>query len=179
MIKLKDILLENSAPNLLIPRRIEGRIEKYVQATIQKYIKDGSKGNLDLSGLKLTKLPNNLKNVSVGESFICYNNKLTSLVGAPSSVGGDFSCEYNDLTSLTGAPSSVGGDFSCYHNNLISLDGAPSSVGGNFICYKNKLTSLAGAPSSVGENFSCHHNAIKFTIEQVRSVCDVTGEIYV
>ena len=45
MIKLKDILLENSAPNLLIPRRIEGRIEKYVQALVQKYIKDGSKGD--------------------------------------------------------------------------------------------------------------------------------------
>lgn len=38
MIKLKDILLENNPPNLLIPQRLEGRIEKYVQAKIQKYI---------------------------------------------------------------------------------------------------------------------------------------------
>jgi len=39
MIKLKDILLENSPPNLLIPRRIEGRVEKYVQSVIQIYKK--------------------------------------------------------------------------------------------------------------------------------------------
>ena len=116
MIKLKDILLESNPPNLLIPRRIEGRVEKYVQATIQKYIKDGSKGDLNLRKLKLTKLPNNLKNVSVGESFICISNNLTSLAGAPSSVGG---------------------------------------------------------------NFNCRNNAIKFTIEQVQAVCDVTGTIYI
>ena len=34
MIKLKDILLESNPPNLLIPRRIEGRVEKYVQAKL-------------------------------------------------------------------------------------------------------------------------------------------------
>ena len=39
MIKLKDILFESSTPNLLIPRRIEGRVERYIRATIQKYIK--------------------------------------------------------------------------------------------------------------------------------------------
>ena len=38
--------------------------------------------------------------------FNCYNNKLTTLEGAPSSVGGDFSCSFNNnLTSLEGAPS--------------------------------------------------------------------------
>jgi hypothetical protein len=158
MIKLKDILLENSPPNLLIPRRIEGRFEKYVQRVIQKYIKDGSKGNLNLSSLKLTKLPDKLKNVSVGGHFDCICNDLTSLVGAPSSVGGYFDCSLNDLTSLDGAPSSVGGYFHCGYNNLTSLDGAPRSVGGHFWCMGN---------------------ATKFTIEQVRAVCDVKGTIRV
>ena len=95
MIKLKDILFENSSPNLLIPRRIEGRVEKYIQATIQKYIKDGSKGNLNLSGLHLIKLPSNLKNISVGGDFNCSDNELNSLEGAPKSVGGTFSCHGN------------------------------------------------------------------------------------
>ena len=158
MIKLKDILFENSPPNLLIPRRIEGRVEKYVQALVQKYIKDGSKGSLNLSGLKLTKLPSNLKNVSVGESFNCNVNNLTSLAGAPSSVGGHFRCSSNKLTSLDGAPNSVGKDFYCSYNNL---------------------KSLVGAPSSVGKDFYCNGNAIKFTIEQVQAVCDVKGEIYI
>ena len=200
MIKLKDILLESNPPNLLIPRRIEGRIEKYAQAVVQKYIKDGSKGDLDLRGLKLTKLPSNLKNVSVGGNFICISNNLTSLANAPSSVGGTFRCDDNKLTSLAGAPSSVGGTFFCDDNKLTSLAGAPSSVGRGFYCSSNKLTSLVGAPSSVGGgfycshnnltslvgapkkvigNFSCNHNAIKFTIEQVRAVCDVDGRIFV
>jgi len=181
MIKLKDILLESSAPNLLIPRRIEGRVEKYVQSVIQKYIKDGNKGDLDLSGLKLTKLPDKLKNVSVGRSFYCHGNKLTSLANAPRSVGGNFWCSGNpNLTSLVGAPRSVG-NFICSGNpNLTSLVGAPSSVVGDFVCsYNPKLTSLDGAPRSVGGYFDCTHNATKFTIEQVRAVCDVKGIIYV
>jgi len=83
------------------------------------------------------------------------------------------------LTSLVGAPSSVGGYFYCSLNNLTSLDGAPSSVGGSFYCHINNLTSLDGAPRSVGKDFWCMGNATKFTIEQVRAVCDVKGEIRV
>jgi hypothetical protein len=90
--------------------------------------------------------------------FECYNNHLTSLVGAPSSVSGGFWCSYNKLTSLVGAPSSVSGNFYCYGNQLTSLVGAPSSVGGHFYCYNNKLTSLVGAPSSVGGDFVCYDN---------------------
>ena len=52
-------------------------------------------------------------------------------------------------------------------------------VTGDFYCHGNKLTSLVGAPSSVGGNFYCNGNATKFTIEQVRAVCDVKGIIYV
>ena len=73
----------------------------------------------------------------------------------------------------------VTGYFDCRDNNLKSLAGAPSSVGLSFHCRINKLTSLAGAPNSVGGSFYCHGNAIKFTIEQVRAVCDVKGAIYV
>ena len=95
MIKLKDILFESSTPNLLIPRRIEGRVERYIRATIQKYIKDGSKGDLDLSGLGLIKLPSNLKNIVVGGTFNCSKNKLTSLQDVPKSVSGNFNCSLN------------------------------------------------------------------------------------
>jgi len=175
MIKLKDILLENTAPDLLIPRRIEGRLDKMIQA----YIKNGSKGDLDLSSMNLTKLPEVLKYVDVGGNFYCYNNKLTSLEGAPKSVGGNFSCYSNQLTSLEGAPRSVSGGFYCDDNKLTSLEGAPSSVGGSFGCTSNKLTSLEGAPESVGGSFHCDFNAIKFTEEQVRAVCNVKGQVYV
>ena len=200
MILLKDLLLEMSSLNLLIARRTEGRMEKYIQAKIRQYIKDKNVGDFDISGLGLTTLPALLKNLKIGKSFDCNNNNLdslvgaptsvgrdflcsenilTSLVGAPTGVGGSFYCGYNKLTSLVGAPTSVGLDFDCSRNNLKSLVGTPTSVGGDFYCSKNNLDSLVGAPTSVGGDFFCRNSSVKFTEKQVRAVCDVKGNIYV
>ncbi len=138
------------------------------------------KGNLDLSGMDLKKLPdlstitvegsfhcddNQLTSLagapqSVGGSFYCSDNQLTSLEGAPQSVEGNFHCSRNQLTSLAGAPQSVGYSFHCSDNQLTSLEGAPQSVGGGFYCYNNKLTSLAGAPQSVQGDFECSYNQL-------------------
>ena len=138
MIKLKDLLLEMRSLNLLTPRRVEGRTEKYIQAKIKRYIKNKNVGDFDISGLGLTTLPALLKNLKIGGNFDCNNNNLDSLVGAPVSVGGHFFCSFNILTSLVGAPVSVGGDFYCSYNKLKSLVGAPTGVGGSFYCYNNK-----------------------------------------
>jgi hypothetical protein len=154
MIKLKQILLENTAPDVFVPRRIENRVERLIKT----YIRNGNKGDLDLSGLKLTKLPEILKNVS---------------------IGGDFDCGFNNLTSLENCPSSVDGTFGCGNNNLTSLEGSPSSVGGSFICGGNNLTSLEGAPKFVGGDFYCTDNPVQFTRKGVKSVCDVRGSISV
>ena len=175
MIKLKDILLESTAPDIFIPRRMEDRIERMISL----YVKNGSKGDLDLSDLNLTVLPDILKNISVGRDFYCGHNKLTSLEGAPKSVGGSFYCGHNKLTSLDGATEYVGGSFYCSYNNLTSLTGAPKFVGENFGCSYNNLTSLTGAPKSVGRNFFCGNNNVQFTREQVRAVCNVKGRIIV
>jgi hypothetical protein len=153
MIKLKDILLESTAPDIFIPRRIEDRLERMISL----YIRNGSKGDLKLSDLKLTVLPDVLKDITVGGNFFCGSNELTSLEGAPKSVGGTFGCSYNKLTSLK-----------CAH----------ITVGGNFFCGHNKLTSLAGAPKSVGGDFICHSNNVKFTEQDVRAVCDLKGDVY-
>ena len=158
MILLKDLLLEMRSLNLLIPRRVEGRMEKYIQTKAKEYIKNKNVGDFDISGLGLTTLPALLKNLKIGGSFDCGYNRLDSLVGAPTSVGLDFYCSYNKLKSLVGAP---------------------TSVGGNFDCSYNKLDSLVGAPTSVGESFHCYDNSVKFTEEQVRAVCDVKGNINV
>ena len=114
MIKLKDLLLESTAPDIFIPRRMEDRVERL----IKDYIRNGSKGDLNLSELpmKLTVLPDILKNATVDGNFWCGQNKLTSLKNAPKSVGGDFVCDFNKLTSLDGAPKTVGGDFVCHGN---------------------------------------------------------------
>jgi len=76
--------------------------------------------------------------------FSCSNNKLTSLVGAPSSVSGDFNCSRNKLTSLVGAPSSIGGDFYCYNNKLPSLHDVHKiikKISGKFYANNNPITS--------------------------------------
>jgi len=175
MIKLKDLLLEGTAPDIFIPRRMEDRLERMIRL----YIRNGSKGDLNLSELDLTELPEILKNISVGGHLFCGGNKLTSLKNAPSSVGGGFYCSHNELTSLKGATTSVSGDFTCSNNELTSLKFAPTSVGGDFYCGNNELTSLKFAPTSVGGDFWCEANTVQFTQAQVRAVCDVKeGTIY-
>ncbi|NBW56723.1 hypothetical protein EBR43_02845 [bacterium] len=96
----------------------------------------------------------------VGGDFYCYDNKLTSLEGAPQKVKGSFDCRYNKLTSLEGAPQKVGGEFDCSYNKLTSLEGAPQEVGWSFYCRYNELTSLVGAPQVVGRYFYCSHNKL-------------------
>lgn len=153
MIKLKDILLEGKPPSIFVPRRMEDRVERMISL----YVRNGSKGNLTLKELNLTKLPESLKDVN---------------------VTGNFQCSRNKLITLENSPKSVGKDFYCYANNLISLTGASEFVGNNFDCSSNyKLTSLEGAPKFVGGNFYCLRNS--FTEEQIRAVCDVKKKVYV
>jgi len=109
MIKLKDILLESTAPDIFIPRRIEGRVERMISL----YIRNGSKGKLSLQDLNLTVLPEMLKDITVNGDFFCGNNHLTTLENCPKIVTGVFGCSRNELTSLEGAPETVGGDFYC------------------------------------------------------------------
>ena len=175
MIKLKDLLLEATAPDIFIPRRMEDRVERM----IKDYIRNGIKGNLDLSNMNLTVLPEILKNVTVDGNFWCGHNKLTSLKNAPSIVVGNFFCNNNKLTTLKGSPSSVGRNFNCSYNDLTSLEFAPTNVGRDFWCGVNDLTSLEFAPTNVGRDFDCIENQVKFTKEQVRAVCDVKGDIFV
>ena len=153
MIKLKDILLENTAPDIFVPRRIEDRLARMISL----YIRNGSKGDLKLDEMGLTELPDILKNVSVGGTFDCSRNKLTSLINAPKYVDGTFYCHYNNLTSLKGLKETV--------------------INENFYCTDNKLTSLEGAPKTVNGHFFCYQNPVKFTEKQVRSVSDVKGMV--
>ena len=54
------------------------------------------KGNLDLSDMGQTELPD-LSAVTVTGDFDCSWNNLTTLAGAPQSVGGDFICDKESL----------------------------------------------------------------------------------
>ena len=118
------------------------------------------KGMLDLSGLGLKKLPD-LSGVEVTGTFICRDNSLENLQGAPYKVGGSFYCNSNKLTDLYGAPKFVKGDFYCTYSNLETLEGAPQFVGGSFVCLGNALKNLQGAPREVGGIFDCSRNMLE------------------
>jgi hypothetical protein len=96
MIKLIDIL-ENK---ILVPRRSpEERQKNYlisIQKKIQQYIKDGSKGDLNLSNTPITSLPNNLQ---VGRSLYLRNTPITSLPNNLQ-VGGYLDLANTPITSL-------------------------------------------------------------------------------
>lgn len=121
-------------------------------------------GNINLSGLKLSKLP--IKFGIVTGHFWCNSNQLTTLEGAPLKVGGDFYCDSNKLTTLKKAPIKVGDGFYCDNNQLTTLKGAPNKVGGHFWCFHNKLTNLKGSPKYVGMDFCCHCNQLN-TMEDI------------
>ena len=73
MIKLKDILFEGKPSSILVPRRIEDRVERMINL----YIRNGNKGDLNLSSVDITQLPDNLKTVD-GNLYL-YFSKITKL----------------------------------------------------------------------------------------------------
>jgi hypothetical protein len=117
MINLTNILKEEK---ILIPRRSkEERSKNYnvaIQKQIQQYIKNGSKGDLNLSNTLITSLPNNLKvqgglwldktpittlpdDLEVKESLYLRNAKITSLPNGLK-VGGSLELFNSPITSL-------------------------------------------------------------------------------
>ena len=63
-----------------------------------------------------------------------------------SSVGGSFFCHVNNLSTLEYCPIEVGGSFNCGYNGLSTLVGCPIKVGAAFFCHSNALTSLEFLP---------------------------------
>lgn len=185
MIKLKQLLFESTVPDIFIPRRLNDRVDRY----IKQYIRDGSKGKLNISFMNLTKLPEILKNIEIYGDFSCEGNDIESLENFPKSVGGainlawnklrslegmnievvnageypgeSFDCKGNYLTDLKGGPKVVKGNYNCGENGLESLEGAPEKIEGNFYCSHNRLNSLIGGPIFVAKDFSASYNHLE------------------
>jgi len=155
MIKLID-LLENK---ILVPRRSpEERSKNYLIATqkkIQQYIKDGSKGDLDLKGTPITSLPQGLK---VGGNLNLRNTPITSLPQGLT-VGDDL---YLSNTPITSLPQGL-------------------TVGGSLFLSNTPLTSLP-QDLSVERNLYLRDTPIskKYNEEQIKQmVPGVKGNIYI
>ena len=185
MIKLKQLLFESTVPDIFIPRRMEDRVDRY----IKQYIRDGSKGKLNISYMSLKKLPDILNNMEIDGDFNCEGNFLETLENFPKSVGGavnlswnklksfegfnikmlnageyphdSFDCKGNFLTDLKGGPKFVKGNYYCSENDLVSLEGAPEKIEGNFYCCHNYLTSFVGGPIVVTKDFSGGFNNLE------------------
>ena len=134
-------------------RRIDK--DKLIDLGNGEYRYDGDLDVHDMGLKSLTEIPYNI--VEVTGYFWCGNNKLTDLVGCPQIINDVLSCSFNKLSSLKGCPKKVGYLFSVYDNHLTTLEDGPEEVGGDYMCGAN-LTS--------------------FTIDYVRSLCNVKGEIH-
>ena len=102
MIKLLDLLKEDSP---FVPRGGKERVEAYslerkakAENKIQQYIKNGMKGNLDLTDAPITSLPSSLTRVE-GDLDL-YNTLIIALPPNLNKVGGDLNLNFTPLISL-------------------------------------------------------------------------------
>ncbi|GAB5388544.1 MAG: hypothetical protein Alpg2KO_15120 [Alphaproteobacteria bacterium] len=148
-----------------LPENTEGaRLEQVFDILKVKYDKQPGggyrvKGDLDLSGMALSKLPN-LSNVVVEGNFDCSGNVLTSLEGSPQSVSGSYVCSGNRLRSLTGISGYIGLHLTADDNRLENLQGAPQTIRGSLSVVRNRLRTLTGAPTTIGESFHADNNRL-------------------
>ena len=64
--------------------------------------------------------------------------------------------------------------------NLTSLKNCPDEVGKHFSCVLcPQLDSLKGCPKKVGLQFYCYDCKRKFTVDEVKSLCKVKGNVFV
>jgi len=122
--KLKHIL-ENK---ILVPRRSREERAKNLAAVhykkIQEYIKNGSKGHLDLAGTPLKILPPNLTRV---EDYLDLGNSQITSLGNLEYVGNNLYLEGSQITSL-GNLEYVGGSFHANNTPITSLDNLKTVV---------------------------------------------------
>ena len=117
-------------------------------------------GSIDLSWMDLSVLPD-LSRVIIQGNFLCNDNILSNLKGAPYKVEGDFVCSNNNLESLKGGPKVVTGTFNCSYNKLSNLKGGPKGTVFAYHCTDNKLLSLEGAPEIITDIFDIRRNSIR------------------
>jgi hypothetical protein len=106
-------------------------------------------GEVDLSVDGLKKIP--LKFGEVTGGFLCWDNELTSLEGAPHTVG-YFVCNLNQLTSLEFAPKKVRNYFDCRNNNIRSFEG-PINIRSDFRCWKNPIYEIWKIINPIDDNW--------------------------
>jgi hypothetical protein len=129
--------------------------------------------DLDLSESDIKSLGNL---TSVGGYLDLYESEIESL-GNLTSVGGYLGLSYSNVKSL-GNLTSVGGDLNLYESEIESL-GNLTSVGGYLGLSYSRIQSL-GNLTSVGGYLDLRDTPLskKYTEEEIRSMAEVGGKIY-
>ena len=97
-------------------------------------------GDVWFNDMLLDKIP--FKFNKVNGNFLCHQNKLLNLQGAPNIVTGDFYCQSNRLSTLYGGPMQVGGNYYAYANWISNLYHSPLIIGGDFLLMDNNISSI-------------------------------------
>jgi hypothetical protein len=71
------------------------------------------------------------------------------------------------------------GNFFIRDNYLKSMNGCPKIVKGDFMVDGNKLVNLDGCPEEVSGDFYIKKNENKFTVDEIKKICNVGGRIVV
>ncbi len=84
------------------------------------------------------------------------------MIGSPKYVGDTFVCSDNSLVSLVGGPQEVGYGYYCSNNKLTTLEGCPGEIKGGLSFWNNNIASLITLPKEVAEHTqcSCHDNPL-------------------
>jgi hypothetical protein len=114
--------------------------------------------SVDIKSLSLTHFP--VQFGVINGDFICSQNQLISLKGAPYEIKGNFSCQGNQLTTLEYCPKKVKSSIDLGNNKLVSLKGLPNICNGDLDLRSNQLTSLEGCSEIVLNTFICSFNKL-------------------
>jgi len=172
--KLLKILLEQE--KILVPRRIEDRAKNYqitINKEIQQYIKDGSKGDLDLSDTPITSLPDILK--YVGGDLNLYQSEIKSL---PNSL------EVEEHLVLARTPIEYLPDNLKVKGSILLTHSAIKSLPDNFKVGRSlylENTSIEELPYNleVGEDFWIRNSPLadKYSDEKIENLANIKGII--
>jgi hypothetical protein len=153
MITKLKIFKEN---NILVPRNLEGREEKFKQQQARLFQQEVITGDVEINN----------------DFYLDFQNvKCKKIIG-------NVWIEINKIP-LWFKNIEIDGRFYCYNIGLTTLEGCPEIINKSFTCAFNNLTTLQYCPKYVGGNFKCYDNKVKFTVDDVKKYCQVKGEISV
>jgi hypothetical protein len=73
----------------------------------------------------------------------------------------------------------IKGNFFCNYRGLITFKGMPHTIKGIFGCAGNKIKTLKYMPKKIEKSLFIDGNLIKFTENEIRSLCNVKGNVFV